>query len=99
MAEMDISEVIEKAKNNNDLDGFKLAEFVPLKDEKNRAYTYRPLAGESDFVNIIIPEPLALLVTKSGGHMIEASGGMCHYIRPGWICISWQGSFSAILED
>lgn len=63
--------------------------FEDISSELFRAYR-RP-GGEE----IVIQEPIALNVSKNGGHRIFDSAGISHYIAPGWIQLYWKAKEGA----
>lgn len=58
--------------------------FVDISSEKWREYE-RP-----DKTKVRIENPVALNVSKSGGHRIFDASGVSHYIPSGWIHLSWN---------
>ena len=48
--------------------------------------TYKRPNGEE----ITIEEPVALNISKAGGHRIFDAAGNSHYVVPGWIQLSWR---------
>ena len=58
--------------------------FVNISSELFRVYRYP--GGEE----LVIQEPVALSISKSGGHRIFDAEGYCHYITSGWRQISWR---------
>jgi hypothetical protein len=62
-------------------------EFTDISSEEWRAYSY--LSGE-DIVGLRINKPLALHVSKSGGHRVIDDRGICYYISPKWVSIIWK---------
>lgn len=60
---------------------------LTLKDistERWREYNF------SDYV-VRIDEPLAINVSKAGGHRIIDAEGVSHYIPKGWLHLKWKG--------
>lgn len=57
--------------------------FLPLEDEQYRVYEFT--GGDQIRINA----PVALHVSKSGGHRILDSMGISHYIPAGWIHLFW----------
>jgi len=57
--------------------------FVDISSEEYRAYS---------FVNgtVTIKNPLALSVSKGGGHRLFDDCGDCYYIPPGWLSVKWK---------
>lgn len=60
-----------------------------LKFDDISSELFRVYKRPGDF-EIVIQEPLALNVSKGGGHRIFDASGNCHYIAPGWIQLSWR---------
>jgi hypothetical protein len=58
-------------------------EFSDISSEKYRTYKF-----PSDVVHI--EEPIALHVSKSGGHRVLDADGTSHYIPAGWIHLYWK---------
>lgn len=59
-------------------------EFSPLSDEKYRVYCY------PDGTIVRLEEPVALNVSKSGGHRVYTADGISHYIPSGWNHLYWE---------
>ena len=57
--------------------------FSDISSEESRTYIFPK--GEK----VIISAPIALNVSKSGGHKVVDSEGVTHYIPPGWIELQW----------
>lgn len=57
--------------------------FTDISTEAVRVYHY---PNKDEFV---INHPLALNVSKSGGHRVFNGEGKSYYIPKGWIAISW----------
>ncbi len=58
--------------------------FTDISSEATRRYQYR---GE-EFITV--DNPIALNVSKAGGHRILDGQGVSHYIPKGWIGLSWK---------
>lgn len=58
--------------------------FTNIESEEWREYTFP--RGES----VRIEGPVALNVSKSGGHRLLDKNGTSHYVPPGWIHLRWQ---------
>jgi hypothetical protein len=69
---------ITKITNNPDLN------FKSLEDEIFRVYEF------TDGSKIRIDGPVALDVSKSGGHRILDTKGISHYIPSGWVHPYWK---------
>lgn len=57
--------------------------FTDISSEQYRTYDF----GD---VKVTINEPLALNVSKSGGHRLLDGQGDSHYIPPGWKHLFWR---------
>lgn len=57
--------------------------FVDISSEMYREYDY----GDE---KIRIQKPIALNVSKSGGHRVFDASGKSHYINPGWKHLMWE---------
>ena len=57
--------------------------FADISSEKYRTYKF------SDN-NIHLKEPIALHVSKSGGHRLLLASGKSHYVPTGWRDIEWE---------
>ena len=66
---------------------------IELRNESDNKF--KKIIGEvrryhfPDGTEYIIVQPRYLNVSKSGGHRIVDSSGVGHYVRPGWLAISW----------
>ena len=58
--------------------------FVDISSESWREYQ------RSDNTFIRIKQPIALHVSKSGGHRIFDAEGVSHYIPSGWVHLCWM---------
>jgi hypothetical protein len=58
--------------------------FSSLEDEQYRTYEF-----DGGFT-VRIDRPLALNVSKSGGHRVLDSEGVSHYIPAGWKHLAWK---------
>lgn len=58
--------------------------FDNISSELYRAYKY------PDDKEIVITEPVALNVSRAGGHRILDKQGNSHYITPGWRHLYWR---------
>lgn len=58
-------------------------QFSSLTDEQYRTYEF------SDGYSVTITSPVALNVSKSGGHRVVDEKGVSHYIPSGWRHLSW----------
>lgn len=58
--------------------------FSKLSDEQYRTYEF------ADGVVVTINDPVALNVSKSGGHRVLDGAGTSHYIPSGWIHLYWK---------
>lgn len=63
-------------------------EFTDISSEEYRIYTY--ICSNGDLTNVKVNNPIGLNVSKSGGHRIIDSNGVCYYIKPEWIMITWK---------
>lgn len=61
-------------------DGMK---FDDLSNEQSRSYRF----PQEEIVTIT--SPVALNVSRSGGHRVIAADGEVHYIPKGWLKLSW----------
>ena len=57
--------------------------FVDISSEAWRHYEYKDS-------KVLINKPIALHVSKSGGHRLFDADGISHYIPSGWIHLSWM---------
>lgn len=57
--------------------------FIDISSEKWREYE-RPKATTR------IEKPIALNVSKAGGHRVFDANGVSHYIPSGWFHLSWE---------
>lgn len=57
--------------------------FKNIESEESRTYVYE------NGTELTIDKPVALNVSKSGGHRVFDSSGTSHYVRNGWIAIRW----------
>ncbi len=57
--------------------------FIDISTEAVRRYHFK-----GDEV-VVIPGPLMLHVSRTGGHRIYDENGVSHYIPKGWIELSW----------
>lgn len=69
--------ITEEFRNDTDM------EFVDISSEEYREYQF-------ENVKIVIPGPLWLHVSASGGHRIFDRFGTCHYIAPKWLTVHWR---------
>jgi hypothetical protein len=66
---------------------------MELRNESGLAFT--DISSESwreyDFgaTSVRLTEPIALNVSKSGGHRVLTADGISHYVPPGWKHLSW----------
>lgn len=60
--------------------------FDDISSEEYRVYV-RPDGKEKETV---ISKPIALNASKSGGHRIFDTLGICHYVPPGWKHLYWK---------
>lgn len=58
--------------------------FTDISTESVRRYQYR---GQE---YITIDNPIALNVSKTGGHRVLDGQGLSHYIPKGWIYLTWK---------
>ena len=58
--------------------------FTDISSEEWREYI------RDGFVTVRIDEPVALSVSKSGGHRLFDASGVCHYVTPGWQLLKWK---------
>lgn len=58
--------------------------FTDISTEETRRYQYK---GEE---YVVIENPIALNVSKAGGHRVLDGQGLSHYIPKGWIGLSWK---------
>ena len=69
--------------------------FSDFRNESNLKFTdisseeYREYIRDG-VVSVHIDEPVALNVSKSGGHRIFDAKGECHYVAPGWHHLKWK---------
>lgn len=63
-------------------------EFTDISSEKFRKYIF--MSTDGTLVSNEYPEPIGLNVSKSGGHRLILSSGVCAYIKPEWIAIHWK---------
>lgn len=61
--------------------------FKDISTERYRTYVFPCSTGA---VNINIDEPVALNVSRSGGHRVIDASGTSHYIPKGWIHLHWD---------
>lgn len=62
--------------------------WTDISSEKYRTYVFSyPNEGDKE---ITIKYPVALSVSRSGGHRIFDGRGTCHYIQSGWVHLFWQ---------
>ena len=57
--------------------------FSDISSEEYRTYKFP--SGD-----IHVKEPIALNVSKSGGHRVLDANGISHYVPSGWIHICWK---------
>jgi hypothetical protein len=57
--------------------------FSSLESEQCRTYVF----PDKD---VVIEEPVALNVSRSGGHRVITSSGKVHYIPTGWVDLIWE---------
>lgn len=62
----------------------KSLKFNSLESEQFRVYSF------ANGSNITIEEPIALNVSKSGGHRVLDKAGISHYIPSGWNHLYWK---------
>lgn len=62
-------------------------DFKPLDDEEYRVYEFNT---GNEISGLRIDNPVALAVSKSGGHRVLDSEGISHYIMPGWLHLYWK---------
>ena len=64
------------------------SKFIDISSELWREY----IRQNDDKTEIItrIDEPIALNVSKSGGHRLFDANGECHYIPSGWNHLKWK---------
>lgn len=62
--------------------------FTDISSELWRDYIRQP--DEKTVVVTRIEEPVALNVSKNGGHRIFDANGECHYIPSGWDHLKWK---------
>ena len=67
--------------------------FSSLESEEQRTYIFPK--GDK----ILIEEPVALNVSRSGGHRIITASGKVHYIPTGWIDLVWEVKENALHVD
>lgn len=58
--------------------------FDSLQDEEFRVYVF------DENTDVFIDNPVALNVSKSGGHRVLDSKGFSHYIPSGWKHLMWK---------
>ncbi len=58
--------------------------FTRIDSEEFRRYTFPK--GEA----VQVDSPVALNVSKSGGHRLLDAAGGSHYVPPGWIHLEWR---------
>lgn len=68
----------------NDLDNTSGLSFTDISSESFRLYKFH------NGSEVRINEPVALNVSKAGGHRILDSEGCSHYITPGWFHLVWK---------
>lgn len=73
-----------KVTNNPDL------VFKSIKQELFRTYKY------ANGPALTITAPIALHVSKSGGHRVLDSAGVSHYVAPGWYHLFWRNRKGAV---
>ncbi len=59
-------------------------DFTDISSEVSRQYTFP--GGPTVTIN----HPYRIHVSSSGGHRIEDTLGVSHYIPAGWVHLSWQ---------
>lgn len=59
-------------------------EFIDISSELERTYTF------DGNTSVTIISPVALHVSKSGGHRILDRSGTAHYIPNTWIHLTWE---------
>jgi len=64
--------------------------FVDISTEKYRQYYYPSTHRDIKYHVVQVEEPIALSVSKSGGHRIILSDGISIYINTGWFFIKWK---------
>ena len=71
--------------------------FKSIHKELWREYDFTTVdeLGKSSVYTARIEKPLALHVSKSGGHRIIDSTGMAHYIPYKWIALRWMNEKDA----
>jgi len=62
--------------------------FTDISTEAVRRYQYL-------VENITIDNPIALNISKAGGHRILDGQGLSHYIPKGWIHLTWKAKEGA----
>lgn len=63
--------------------------FINISTEHWRTYI------RSDKSEITIHKPVALNVSKAGGHRVFDAEGVSHYIPSGWVHLKWKAKESA----
>lgn len=71
--------------NNPDL------KFSDISDEEFRAYEFLRDNGRVD--RLILPNPVALRVSSSGGHYVVTADGRTHYVPFQWKHLYWESKF------
>lgn len=62
--------------------------FTDISSEKWRQYRFPSDDVEGNLV--FIADPIALHVSRSGGHRVLDAHGVSHYVPKGWIELSWE---------
>lgn len=69
---------------------------LPTSDLSNELYRMYDFGDEK---TIRIDSPLALNVSRSGGHRILDAEGVSHYVPEGWIHLKWESKEGAPAFD
>ena len=62
--------------------------FTDITGEVYREYTYISESGTKTILRF--ERPALLHVSESGGHRLFTSDGKSHYIKNGWVSVSWE---------
>lgn len=57
--------------------------FNSLESEQRRTYVF----PDKD---VVVEEPIALNVSRSGGHRVITASGEVHYVPKGWVDLIWE---------